>query len=162
MTNQSPARSIIREKAFQVLYLMKTRPNLSVQEAVEQTLSGKADSEAESLEDMLKANMPDAYKADKIVADNLNFLKTLVSGVTDNQDDIDDLISHHLTSRPLNRIDHANHVALSIGVYELKFNKELPTSVVMDEAIELTKRFNDDKAGKFVNGVLQAIIDEEN
>lgn len=162
MTKQASARSFIREKAFQALYLMTNRKNLDYDQALHQTLASGSDSEDSSLEEMLRDNMPTLYKSEGIVEDGLNFLKNLVSGVADNQEAIDQTISQHLKNRSLNRLERANHIALSIGVYELLYDKDLPASVVIDEAIELTKRFNDDTSGKFVNGVLQSILDQEN
>lgn len=161
MSKQASARSIIREKAFQTLYLMSNRQTLAYDQALHQTLASGSDSNDLSLKTLLKDNMPTPFKNDGIVEDSLNFLTNLVTGVADNQESIDQTISQHLKNRSLNRIERANYIALSIAVYELLYEKELPASVIIDEAIELTKRFNDETSSKFVNGVLQSIIDSE-
>lgn len=163
MTNVTTARSIIREKAFQALYLLSNRQNISIDEALTQTLDSSVQSQEDvELEVLLKSNMPEAYKSDSIVKDALEFLNKLVYGVDEHKEKIDETISKHLKNRSLERIERTNHIALKIAIYELMFDKSNAPSIVLDEAIELTKRFNDDSSGKFVNGVLQSVLNDMN
>lgn len=160
MTNLTTARSIIREKAFQALYLLSTRQELKVDDALAQTLDSHAELEVTDLSELLKNNMPEAYQGKGIVNDSLVFLKQLVQGVRDNQEAINETISQHLNKRSLSRVELANHVILSLAVYELVYLKENAPSIIIDEAVELAKTFNDDPASKFVNGVLQSVVNE--
>lgn len=163
MTNVTTARSIIREKAFQALYLLSNRPSISIDEALTQTLDSSVQSQDEvDLEALLKSNMPQAYKSDSIVKDALEFLNNLVYGVDEHEDEIDQTISRHLKNRSLERIERTNHIALKIALYELLYDKTNAPSIILDEAIELTKRFNDDSSGKFVNGLLQSVLNDMN
>ena len=49
---------------------------------------------------------------------------------------------------------------LRIGAYEIMFNEKVPPNVVINEAVEIAKRFGDDQSGKFVNGILSKIKGE--
>ena len=79
----------------------------------------------------------------------------------DHEEYLDKQIGPQLKKRSLNRLDQTDHVILQVASYELLFQEDLAPSVVIDEAIELAKRFNDDKSSKFINGVLQAILDSK-
>ncbi|HJA73640.1 MAG TPA: transcription antitermination factor NusB [Candidatus Limosilactobacillus faecipullorum] len=83
------------------------------------------------------------------------FLEELVTGVVDHQAELDQLIQEHLASGwTLNRIARPNLVILRLATYELRYNSEVPTAVVINEALELAKDFSDETSRKFINGVL--------
>ena len=52
-------------------------------------------------------------------------------------------------------------VALRLAVYELKYDKDVPTGVAINEAVELAKRFGGETSGSFVNGILGKIANSE-
>lgn len=85
------------------------------------------------------------------------FTQQLVSGVMDNIKEIDELIQKYAPEWPLEQITIVDRNILRIGVYELKFNSEIPPRVAINEAIEVAKSFGGESSGKFVNGVLGAI-----
>ena len=58
-------------------------------------------------------------------------------------------------------MDPISRCILLLGTYELLFNKDAPTAVVINEAIEIAKEYGNDESGKFVNGVLNAIAQEQ-
>ncbi len=78
---------------------------------------------------------------------------TLVRKVSKGQADIDEKIQPFL-DRPVEQLDVIEHVVLSIGAYELLYSIEVPHQVVIDEAINLAKRFGAEQGHSFVNGVL--------
>lgn len=165
MNNGASARSIIREKAFQALFLLTSRFELSTEDAIMQTLYSGIQPEVvekPSAKDLLRLNMPKIYRSDRIIDDSYAFLQDLIVGVRNHSDSIDQTISRHLKNRSIDRIETSNLIALRLAVYELNSENDVAPSVVLDEAIELTKRFNDDKSSKFVNGVLQSILNESN
>jgi N utilization substance protein B len=67
------------------------------------------------------------------------------------------MISQHLVNWKLDRIANVDRAILRLSVYEMVYQEDIPVSVSMNEAIELAKLFGDDKASKFVNGVLSNI-----
>ncbi|PIS21092.1 transcription antitermination factor NusB [candidate division WWE3 bacterium CG08_land_8_20_14_0_20_43_13] len=85
-------------------------------------------------------------------------LKTIVDGVLDNQDLIDDIIRNTAPDWPLEQINTVDLICLRIAVYELVISQDTPYKVGINEAIELAKEFGGETSGKFVNGVLGTIV----
>lgn len=85
----------------------------------------------------------------------------LVDGVKENQADIDALIEKYALNWKITRISPVERNILRVAVYELTRLKDIPSSVAINEAIEIAKRYSDDRAGAFVNGVLDQIVKEE-
>ncbi len=85
----------------------------------------------------------------------------LVEGVLENQVEIDSLIEKYALNWKIPRIANVDRNILRIGVFELTHLKDVPPSVVLNEAIEIAKRYSDDQAGGFVNGILDQIAKEE-
>jgi N utilization substance protein B len=81
----------------------------------------------------------------------------LVEGVAARRHDVDGLIASHARGWSLARMPVLDRVVMEIAVYELLARPDVPTAVVIDEAVELAKRFSTDDSGRFVNGVLAAI-----
>jgi N utilization substance protein B len=80
----------------------------------------------------------------------------LVSGITRHRAELDTLLSEHATNWRISRMAAVDRNILRIGAYELT-HTETPARVVLDEAIELARRFGDDPSPAFVNGVLDAV-----
>jgi len=87
-------------------------------------------------------------------------VRLLVLGVMEHRDDIDACISTHSTGWTIERMPAIDRNILRVATFELKHRSEVPTAVVLDEAVELAKRFSTDDSGRFVNGVLSAIAAE--
>ena len=83
--------------------------------------------------------------------------RTLVEGVQSRGREIDDLIAAHAKGWSLQRMPTIDRNVLRIGTFELLGRPDVPVAVVIDEAVELAKRFSTDDSGKFVNGVLSTI-----
>jgi N utilization substance protein B len=81
----------------------------------------------------------------------------LVEGVAARRDEIDDLLRSHARDWTLERMPVIDRTVLRIATFELLARPEVPTAVVIDEAVELAKRFSTDDSGRFVNGMLAAI-----
>ncbi len=89
--------------------------------------------------------------------DDHGFIHSLVRGVQEHQAEIDKLITTFAPEWPIDQITTVDRNILRIGIYELKYNHDIPPKVAINEAIELGKTFGGDSSGKFVNGVLGAI-----
>jgi N utilization substance protein B len=83
------------------------------------------------------------------------FVETLVRGTVDRQTDIDDMIRRHLQHWRLERMATVDRNILRLATYEM-LATATPPAVVIDEALELARRFSNDEAVQFVNGVLDA------
>lgn len=85
------------------------------------------------------------------------FVIEIVHGVKENIVEIDNLINEHLVNWTIDRIATVEKTVLRIATFELKIMQDAPPRVIINEAIELAKKFADEKSGKFVNGVLAKI-----
>jgi N utilization substance protein B len=81
----------------------------------------------------------------------------LVEGVAARRDEIDGLLAEHARGWTLERMPVIDRTVLEVAVFELMGRPDVPTAVVIDEAVELAKRFSTDDSGRFVNGMLATI-----
>ncbi len=86
------------------------------------------------------------------------YLRRIVETVERSQDEIDRVLRQHLKRWRLERLTFIDRAILRIGCAELLFFSDVPGKVAINEAVELAKKFGDEKAGRFVNGVLDAIF----
>ena len=108
-------------------------------------------------------DLPTAEDVFELVAENFElpegaraFGQELVHGIAQHRVELDALLSEHATNWRISRMAAVDRNILRIGAYELT-STETPTRVVLDEAIELARRFGDDPSPSFVNGVLDAV-----
>lgn len=116
-----------RKKALQALFQLDST-ELTVEEAIEF-----------ALEEEQKSNA---------------YLQQLVSGTTEHKQQIDEALNEKLENWTLSRLPKIERTVLRLAVYELLYVEDIPDKVVLNEAIELSKVFGDEKSSKFVNGVL--------
>lgn len=93
---------------------------------------------------------------------SIPFMKKLLSGVFENRDDIDLIITRAAPDWPLDKIAPIDRNILRLGLYELLFSdrKQTPAKVAINEAIELAKTFGGESSGRFINGVLGTVYKE--
>jgi N utilization substance protein B len=89
------------------------------------------------------------------------FAERLVAGVLEQKQELDALISKYATNWKISRMPILDRNILRAGVYELLWMDDVPAKVTVNEAIELAKSFGDDEASKFVNGVLDQVLNKE-
>lgn len=81
----------------------------------------------------------------------------VAQGVDKNKDEIDEIISSHLKKGwKISRISKVSLAVLRLAIYEMKYEKDLPFAVSINEAVELSKEFSIDESG-FVNGILGSV-----
>jgi len=88
------------------------------------------------------------------------YIKRAYFGVCENRERIDKLIGSSSKGWKTHRLTKLSRSVMRLAVYEMLFEEDIPYSVSINEAIELTKRFDDPKARAFVNGVLNAVKNE--
>ncbi len=93
-------------------------------------------------------------------AEDTEFAKQLLTGVIEHIAEIDQLIVKYAPEWPLEQITNVDRNVLRLGMYELMFAKDTPAKVVINEAVEIGKRFGGESSGKFVNGVLGTLYKE--
>ncbi|MEM9515067.1 MAG: transcription antitermination factor NusB [Actinomycetota bacterium] len=85
---------------------------------------------------------------------------SLVTGVAHHQARLDDAISAKSKGWTLERMPVIDRNVLRLAAYELAERPDVPVAVVLDEAVTLVKRFSTDDSGRFVNGLLSALVED--
>lgn len=136
-------RTITRENAMRVLYQIF----LYKKNKIDYTTNGVIEEYMDNI----------SLEERKII--NTDFLKELVEGVLNNIEDIDNNISKYLENWTIDRLGLTDQAIIRISVYELLYTNT-PNLVCINEAIELSKKYSDEKVSKMINGVLDKIYHE--
>lgn len=138
------SRHEIREKALQALYPFDFTTEVTKEKAIDYALQ---------------------YNEELVSEDGQAFvpgyLDTIVTGVCEKKEELDERIKGNLKKWTINRIAKPDLIILRIALFELFYSPEIPVKVALNEALELTKKYSDDESRKFVNGVLSNIIKNE-
>lgn len=128
-------RKLSREKAMELLFGM-TLSKDTVEEAIE--------------------NFVDNYEGN-IKEIDLTYVKQTLIGIENNKEAIDEVIAANLHNWKIDRISKINLTILRLAAYELLYNEEVPKGVAINEALEITRKYSDEKSVSFINGVLDKI-----
>ena len=85
------------------------------------------------------------------------FSRLLVTGTVENIAGVDKMIQEHLENWELTRLNRVDLAVLRLSAYTLMFQNDIAPSIVIDEAVEISKEFGADDSYRFVNGVLDSI-----
>lgn len=88
----------------------------------------------------------------------VGYARDLVQGTVDHLREIDRLIREQAANWRLERMPVVDRNILRLAVYEMMFEEDIPKLVVMDEAIELAKKFGSEQSSRFVNGLLDGLL----
>ena len=86
-----------------------------------------------------------------------DFAEPLVRGVLENRDSIDNKLSELAVNWDLNRMAAVDRNILRLAAHELMHREDVPPAVVINEAVDIAKKFSTDDSGKFVNGILDKL-----
>lgn len=128
-------RSAMREEAFKVLYGLETTSDETIEEQINIYL-----------------------ESNEIVKEKvIEYVKETINGISSNLDKIIKEIEDHLKDGwTVRRISKMDLVILQLSIYELK-ETTVPFKVVINEAVELAKKYGEDSSKNFVNGILASI-----
>ena len=126
--------SLAREIAMKMLYAASLGGEESMSEVLEQS-----------------------EQADTLSGKEKTFLENLVTGVQDHQEELDGIIGQYTQGWALNRLAKVDLTILRMAVYELKYMPEVPVGATINEAVELSKQFCEDKSSGFINGILGSV-----
>ena len=107
---------------------------------------------------LLKNSNVDELIKDNIDIDN-EFVKDIVYGVITHQEDIDKIANKYMVNWTIDRLEAVGSSLLRMGIYEIKYT-DTPEIVVINEAVELAKKYCDDEVRKIINAVLDKVIKE--
>ncbi|MBR3152013.1 MAG: transcription antitermination factor NusB [Clostridia bacterium] len=130
-------RSLSRDFAFKLLYEREIQ---------------KADAN-EELELFIENNEITSEKS-------IEYLKDILNGTEKHEEEIIQLIANNLKKDwDISRISKINLAILKLAIYEIKYT-DIPFKVAINEAVELAKKYGDDNASTFINGVLASVVKE--
>ena len=131
-------RSAIRELAFRLIYSREIQKEENIEEQIELFVEGN------NIEDK----------------NAIEYIKDVIKGIEKNKEEIQTLIQKNLKSDwKVERISKVDLGLLKLAIYEIKY-KELPYKVVINEVVELAKKYGEEQSKNFVNGILASIIKE--
>lgn len=113
--------------------------------------------------DIRGTNLVETLNARDIPADGpdarpiRDYTKELVNGVSDNRRKIDELITTYAQGWDMDRLPAVDRNILRLGIYEVLWSTDVPTSVAIDEALTLAKELSSDDSSKYIHGVLGRI-----
>ncbi len=90
-------------------------------------------------------------------ARQVSYIKSTYLGVLEKLPELDAIISEHAKGWRADRIAPVSRNLLRLCIYEMKYATDVPAAVAIDEAIELAKKFDEEKAKAFVNGILNSV-----
>lgn len=99
----------------------------------------------------------DADKREALDEGVATFSRHLISGTIEEIAAVDDLIKKHLKNWDFSRLNRVDLAILRMSVFALLHQDDVPASIVIDEAVDISKEFGTDDSYRFVNGVLDGI-----
>jgi transcription antitermination protein NusB len=91
-------------------------------------------------------------------ADNeVKYINDVIDGVHKNLDLIDRIIEKYSKGWKINRLSKVDLSILRLSIYEIKYREDIPFNVSVNEAVELAKKYSNEDAGSFVNGLLAKV-----
>lgn len=92
--------------------------------------------------------------------ETINYIKKSIEGINENANELEELISKNLKKDwTLDRISKTSIAILKLAIYEIKY-ANIPFKVAINEAVDLSKKYSEDAAPAFVNGILASIVAE--
>ncbi len=85
------------------------------------------------------------------------YVRGVLSGVLENEEPIEALIAENAKGWSLRRISKVSLAALKLSAYEMLYRPDIPIRVSLNEAVELVKKYDEERARAFVNGILNTI-----
>ncbi|MEX2478804.1 MAG: transcription antitermination factor NusB [Gracilimonas sp.] len=90
------------------------------------------------------------------------FAEKLFFNTVDHEDELDEVISKHIKNWDIHRLALIDRLVLKMAICEFIYFEEIPTKVSINEAIEIAKRYSTAKSGRFINGILDAALNDLN
>jgi len=88
------------------------------------------------------------------------YIEDVVKGAVNRQDEIDGIISRHAKGWTISRMPKVDLAIMRLCIYEMRWRKDIPVNVSINEAVELAKKYSGEQSKTFVNGVLGKVWSE--
>lgn len=109
------------------------------------------------LEDILRY----CYEENQNDEEEKEYIASVINGVKENLEKIDDIILSKLKNWSIQRIAKVDLAILRLAIYEIMYRDDIPVKVSANEAVELAKNYGNSDSKSFVNGVLAKVIDNK-
>jgi len=109
------------------------------------------------VEELLDFSWMEGERAEKVSADTLLFARLLITGAIENLPEIDATIREQLENWDFARLNKVDLALLRMSVYCLLHQREIPPTVTIDEAVDISKTYGTADSYRFVNGVLDGV-----
>ncbi len=97
----------------------------------------------------------------ELTGDSQVFVTTMVKGISKTKTELEEILVKYLKNWKLSRISKIERTIFIMAIYELKYHPEVPGKVVINEAIELGKKYSTKESSGFINGILDSIYKQE-
>ena len=155
-------RRMAREMAVQMLYQNdlggSSLPHIFNSFDLSEYLAREAASQDKKRELPTPDEREEHTRRKQRVQEAFEYAQLLVQGAVDNRERIDELIRGQADNWRLERMPPVDRNILRLAVYEMLHERDTPKLVVLDEAIELAKKFGSEQSGRFVNGLLDGLL----
>ncbi|HCC36501.1 MAG TPA: transcription antitermination factor NusB [Treponema sp.] len=109
------------------------------------------------IEDLMDFSWLESDKRENLDSDMAVFSRALIAGTIENIKAVDGMIRKHLQNWDFSRLNRVDLAVLRMSVYTLMFQRDMPPSIVINEAIGIAREFGTDDSFRFINGVLDSI-----
>jgi len=110
-----------------------------------------------SLAELLNFSWVEEDKRERLGEDGIAFPRLIIAGTIEHISEIDQKIKDNITNWDFDRLNKVDLAILRMSVYSLVYQQDMHPSIVIDEAIDISKEFGSDESYKFVNAVLDSI-----
>jgi transcription antitermination protein NusB len=110
-----------------------------------------------AVEELLDFSWLDGEKAQKLGGETVHFAQLLIQGAIENLPQIDKVIRGQLENWDFTRLNRVDLAILRMSVYCLLHQRDIPPTVTIDEAVDISKTFGTSDSYRFVNGVLDGV-----
>ncbi len=110
-----------------------------------------------SLSELLNFGWIEEDKRERLGEDGIAFPRLIIAGTVEHILEIDLYIKENLTNWDFDRLNKVDLAILRMSVYSLVYQKDMHPSIVIDEAIDISKEFGSDESFRFINAVLDSI-----
>lgn len=138
--NQMHGRRKARDFAFKLIYEASVQKDKELSQLISDTEAAQE------------------FATDSVLTE---YIRSTVAGVMEKREEIDSVISESAHGWKLNRISATSGAILRLAIYEMLYSEDVPFIVAINEAVELAKKYDHEKAPKFINGILNAIAEKK-
>ena len=152
-------RREIREQLLRLLFCLEFREEIEINEQIDMFLDNLS---ARLYKEELKKAVDNGEESPKTYyMKDIEYIREKLANIRSRMSSIDKLLEAVSQGWKLSRMSKIDLIILRIAVYEIRYDKEIPKKVAINEAIELAKIYGGDSSPSFINGILAKVVKNE-